>query len=222
VIRALICDFGGVLTTPLFQGFAAYEEESGISVEHLGEAMGRAAAEHGEHPLFALERGEISEREFGARLAPHLDPAFDLARLREFYLQQLRPNPQMIDFVGELRGRGLRTALCTNNVREWEPFWRAKLPALDDIFDLVVDSAFVGVRKPERAIYELTLERLGDGLRPDECVFVDDLDVNCDTARELGMTAVLFERTEQAIADIEAALARGAGNAKKTRREPCA
>jgi putative hydrolase of the HAD superfamily len=189
VIRALICDFGGVLTTPLLQGFAAYEEESGISVGQLGEAMGRVAAEHGEHPLFALERGEISEQEFGRRLAPHLDPAFDLARLHEIYLEHLEPNPPMIEFVRELRGRGLRTALCTNNVREWEPFWRAKLPELDDIFELVVDSAFVGVRKPERAIYELTLDRLGDGVRPEECLFLDDLDVNCDIEAALAASA---------------------------------
>ena len=67
----------------------------------------------------------------------------------------------MIDFVRELRGRGLRTALCTNNVREWEPLWRSMLPELDEVFEVVVDSAFVGSRKPEPEIYELTLERLG-------------------------------------------------------------
>ena len=60
----------------------------------------------------------------------------------------------------ELRQRGYRLAICTNNVREWEPLWRAKLP-VDEIFDVVVDSAFVGFRKPEPAIYQLTLERLG-------------------------------------------------------------
>ena len=67
----------------------------------------------------------------------------------------------MIEFVRELRERGVRTALLTNNVREWEPLWRAKLPEVDELFELVVDSAFVGLRKPEPAIYELTLERLG-------------------------------------------------------------
>ena len=82
----------------------------------------------------------------------------------------------------ELRGRGLRTALLTNNVREWEPLWRAKLPEIDELFEVVVDSAFVGLRKPDPAIYELTLERLG-GVRAERCVFVDDLDVNCEAAR---------------------------------------
>jgi epoxide hydrolase-like predicted phosphatase len=95
-------------------------------------------------------------------------------------------------------------AMLTNNVREWEPLWRAKLP-VDEIFEVVVDSAFVGMRKPERAIYELTLERLGD-VRAEECVFVDDVDVNCATATELGMTAVHYVSAEQAIAEVRAAI----------------
>ena len=94
--------------------------------------------------------------------------------------------------------------MLTNNVREWEPLWRAKLP-VDEIFEVVVDSAFVGMRKPERAIYELTLERLGD-VDASECVFVDDVDVNCAMATELGMTAVHYRDPESAIAEIRAAI----------------
>ena len=205
--RALISDFGGVLTSPLIEGFLAYQDESGISMEELGKAMGRVEEARGEHPLFQLERGEISEAEFGGLLRSELDGAFDLERLRTLYFERLRPNGPMIEFVADLRGRGLRTALLTNNVREWEPLWRAKLPELDEIFEVVVDSAFVGMRKPEPAIYELTLERLG-GVGAEECVFVDDLDHNCVAARELGMQAVRFENAEQAIPEIEAALER--------------
>jgi putative hydrolase of the HAD superfamily len=204
VIRAVISDFGGVLTAPLIEGFLAYQEESGVSVEDLGRAMAAAAEEHGENPLFSLERGEIAEAEFHRRIEAHLD-GFHLERFRDVYFERLTPNRAMIDFMAELRGRGLRMALCTNNVREWEPLWRAKLPEIDEVFEVVVDSAFVGTRKPERAIYDLTLERLG-GVEPGECVFVDDLDPNCRTARELGMLAVRFESSEQAIAGIEAAL----------------
>jgi HAD superfamily hydrolase (TIGR01509 family) len=91
-------------------------------------------------------------------------------------------------------------------VREWEPLWRAKLPELDEIFEIVVDSAFVGMRKPEPAIYELTVERLGGGLRADECLFVDDIELNCEAARALGMTAVRFDHADQAIADLTSAL----------------
>lgn len=205
MIRALISDFGGVLTTPLSASFLAYQEEAEVSLEELGRAMQHAGEAYGEHPLYALERGEIAEAEFARRLAEQLGDGFDMARLRH-HLGRIEPNPPMIRYVAELRGRGLRTALLTNNVREWEPLWRAKLPELDELFELVVDSAFVGMRKPERRIYELTLERLGDGIRAEECLFVDDLEVNCEGARALGMTAVRFEHAEQAIAELESAL----------------
>ena len=207
MIRAVISDFGGVLTTPLSRGFLAYQEEAGVSLEELGLAMARATRAHGDHPLFVLERGEITEAEFARRLEEQLDGRFDLGRLRELYFERLEPNEPMIRHFAELRSRGLRTALLTNNVREWEPLWRGKLPELDEIFEVVVDSAFVGLRKPEPRIYELTLERLGQGLRGEECVFVDDLEVNCEAARALGMVAVRFESADQAIAEIESALA---------------
>jgi putative hydrolase of the HAD superfamily len=200
----LICDFGGVLTTPLQAGFLAYQEESGVSLEELGTAMARATEEHGDHPLFMLERGEIPETEFGARLERHVGARFDVGRLRTLFFERLEPNAPMIELVRELRGDGIRAALLTNNVREWEPLWRAKLPEIDELFEVVVDSAFVGLRKPDPAIYSLTLERLG-GVAAERCVFVDDLEVNCDAARELGMTAVRFESADQAIPEIRAA-----------------
>jgi putative hydrolase of the HAD superfamily len=207
VRSVLISDFGGVLTTPLQEGFLAYQQESGVSLEELGKAMGLASEEHGDHPLFVLERGEITETEFRDRIEPHLENGFDFARLRALYFERLEPNRDMIEFVRDLRGRGVRAALLTNNVREWEPLWRAKLPEIDELFELVVDSAFVGLRKPDPAIYALTLERLG-GVAPEECVFVDDLDVNCEAARAMGMAVVRFESAAQAIPEIESALAR--------------
>jgi putative hydrolase of the HAD superfamily len=202
--RALITDFGGVLTSPLHEGFLAYQEESGVSLEQLGRAMARATEEHGDHPLFQLERGEITEAEFRGRIEPHLEDGFDLTRLRTVYFERMKPNQTMIELVRQLRGGGVRTALLTNNVREWEPLWRSKLPEIDELFEVVVDSAFVGVRKPDPAIYELTLERLGIGA--DECVFVDDLEPNCETARALGMLAVRFESPGQAAPAIRSAL----------------
>jgi putative hydrolase of the HAD superfamily len=207
MIRALISDFGGVLTTPLSRSFLAYQAEAGVSLEELGRALQQAAEAYGEHPLYALERGEIAEAEFGRRVGEQLGDGFDLDRLRH-HLGLIEPNPPMIRYVEELRGRGLRTALLTNNVREWAPLWRAKLPQLDDLFEVVVDSSFVGMRKPERGIYELTLERLGGGVRAEECAFVDDLEVNCEGARALGMTAVRFEHAEQAIRELESAISR--------------
>src|SRR5437588_9260800 len=100
--------------------------------------------------------------------------------------------------------RGYRMALLTNNVRKWEPRWRAILPVVE-IFEVVVDSAFVGMRKPDPGIYELTLDRLGKPA--DATLLIDDIEINCNAARELGMRAVWFRSTDQAIAEIEAALA---------------
>jgi len=78
---------------------------------------------------------------------------------------------------------------------------------VDEIFELVVDSAYVGVRKPEPEIYQITLDRLG--VPAGQALFIDDVDVNCDGARAAGMRAVQFLDTEQATADIRAALAAG-------------
>ena len=208
MIRAVISDFGGVLTSPLIEAFLAYEGESGVKFEELGKAMQRVAEKSGgEYPLFRLERGEISEREFLGSIEAELDGYVRLDSLRETYFANLRPNRPMIDYMRELRGRELRMAILTNNVREWEPHWRAKLPELDEIFEIVVDSAFVGMRKPDPRIYELTVERLGDGLTAGECAFVDDNEVNVAAAAELGMSGVHFTGNEQARAELEALLA---------------
>jgi putative hydrolase of the HAD superfamily len=207
VINAVICDFGGVLTTPLVGSFLAFQEHSGVSLEELGNAMAKLAQESdGEHPLFALEKGLISEADFLRSLEDALGGDVQLEGFGERYFEHLHPNEQMIELMRGLRGRGLRMALLTNNVREWEPLWRAKLPDIDEIFEVVVDSAFVGMRKPERGIYELTLERLGDEVGAADCLFVDDIEANCEMATELGMTAVHYRDNEQAAREIEAAL----------------
>ena len=208
-MKALVCDFGGVLTTPLGNAFAAWSRESGIALEDVGRAMAAATERHGEHPLFLLERGEITEGEFQRRLDAELGGERSLAGMVDVYFTHLERNPEMIGYVRELRDRGLRTALLTNNVREWEPRWRALLPEIDEIFEVVVDSGFVGMRKPEPEIYRLTLERLGGGVEPHDCLFVDDVAINCDAAREVGMTAVLFESADRARAEIEEQLAAG-------------
>lgn len=210
-IRAVISDFGGVLTNRLIEAFAAFQNETGISTEQLGRGMQRLAERDGEYPLFRLERGEISERDFLENLSWGLEAELGhrptLHRFREIYFDALHPNEPMLDLMGELRDRGFRMAILTNNVREWEELWRSKLP-LDEIFELIVDSAWVGMRKPDHAIYELTIERLGDGLAPADCLFVDDNQLNVEAARELGMTAIQFHSNEQAIAEIRTAIDR--------------
>jgi putative hydrolase of the HAD superfamily len=206
-IRAVISDFGGVLTNPLSEAFAAMQRSSDISFEALGTALARLAEEDGVHPLFELETGRLSEHDFLARLgealSQDLGQPVELHGFGEAYFAELKPNQPMLDRMRELRARGYRMALLTNNVREWQPLWRPVLP-IDEIFEVLVDSGFVGIRKPDAEIYELTLERLG--LPAEACLFVDDTEVNCDAARALGMAAVHFRDTEQTLAEMSAAL----------------
>jgi len=208
-IRAVISDFGGVLTTPLLNSFSAFQDETGISGETLGRAMQRIAERDGAHPLYELEKGNLTEPAFLAQVSEALEPELghrpEMQRFKEIYFRALEPNEPMIEQMRALSERGYRMALLTNNVREWEPYWRSMLP-VDDIFEVVVDSGFVGMRKPEPEIYELTLERLGDGIAASDCLFVDDVEVNVETARTLGMTTVHFRDSEQAIGEIERAL----------------
>jgi putative hydrolase of the HAD superfamily len=202
-IEAIVSDFGGVLTTPLLSSFMAVQDEIGIAPEDLGKAMRTITEEDGGNPLFALERGEMAEVDFLERLNDGLEPLLghrpELHRFREVYFEALHPNRPMIELMQELQATGLRMAMLTNNVREWEPVWRPMLP-VDEIFETVVDSGFVGCRKPEARIYELTLERLG--LAAEVCLFVDDLEPNIEGARKAGMQTVHFRDNEQAIAEI--------------------
>jgi epoxide hydrolase-like predicted phosphatase len=207
-VTTVISDFGGVLTSPLVQSFAAVQDQTGIPMEEIGKAMTRIAEHDGVHPLYELEKGNLTEVDFLRKLGDSLEPALghrpELHRFREIYFDALHPNEPMIELMREVKESGRRMGILTNNVREWEPLWRAKLP-VDEIFELVVDSAFVGMRKPDHEIYELTLERL-DGARADQCLFIDDVDVNCEAARELGMSTVHYQHNDQAIPEIREAL----------------
>ncbi|MDQ6607960.1 MAG: HAD family phosphatase [Actinomycetota bacterium] len=208
-IEAIISDFGGVLTTPLLDSFLAFERTAGVSPQAFGQAMMVIAERDGANPLYELETGRMSAAAFleslGLELSRQLEREIDMSGFGEHYFSHLHPNQTMIDYLREVRGRGYRMALCTNNVREWDPLWRAKLP-VDEIFDVVVDSGFVGTRKPERRIYELTLERLE--VPAAAALLIDDIEVNCTAARELGLQAVWFRSTDQALEEVEAALTR--------------
>lgn len=204
MIRGVVSDFGGVLTSPLMAAFARVQERTDVPTEAYGEAMAHALAQDGVHPLFALERGEITEAEFLARLERGLQAALgrsvSLHGFAARLMDGLEPNQELFDHFAALRReRGLRFALCTNNVREWEPLWRPKLP-IDDVFDVVVDSAFVGTRKPEPEIYAITLERLG--LPAGECAFLDDLEVNVQAARAAGLHGIVYRDNARAIAEL--------------------
>jgi len=202
--RAVVSDFGGVLTSPLFEGFARVQADTGVPPRAFGEALQRAGEPN---PLFAVEVGDITEAEFLAalerELAVILGRDVSLHGFAERYMGALDANDALFSHYRTLHARGIRFALCTNNVREWEPHWRAKLP-IDEIFETVVDSGFVGVRKPDPEIYAIVLDRLG--LPAGACVFVDDIARNVEAAAALGFAPIHFRDTEQAIAELDALL----------------
>jgi epoxide hydrolase-like predicted phosphatase len=204
VIEAVISDFGGVVTVPLGEAFTRANAQIGIPAEALGQAMRIAAAHDGEPPIFKLERGQITEGEFLTVLAQSLERvlghAVDLDGYGERLMGEMKPNGPLLDYYRSLQELGIRFAICTNNVREWQPRWLPMLPP--GLFEEVVDSGFEGTRKPEPEIYELCLTRLG--LAAESCVFVDDLEINVTAARELGLHGVRFRDTAQAVAEIGA------------------
>jgi putative hydrolase of the HAD superfamily len=205
VIQAVISDFGGVITLPLDQAFKRAHEEIGIPLEALGKAMALAASRAPEPPLWTLERGQMTEPDFIATIAEALSEVLgrpvDLDGYGARLMQSLEPNEPLLARYRELREDGIRLAILTNNVREWHDAWRARIPVVDELFELIVDSGFEGTRKPEPEIYELTLSRLG--LEAGDCVFVDDVEINVTAARELGMQGIHFRETDQVLTELE-------------------
>ncbi len=209
MIRAVVSDFGGVLTTSLQDAFLAWEAASGIPLPAMGVAMATITERDGLHPLFELECGRMTQDDFltglGTQLSIDLGREIDMSDFTATYFGHLHPNVVLLDALAGWRDRGVRLALLTNNVREWEPYWRRMLP-VDELFELVVDSAYVGMRKPDHEIYRLTCERLGEP--PGACVFIDDFEHNCEAAREVGLHPVWYRGDDAAaIAAVEALLA---------------
>ena len=207
MIKAVVSDFGGVITNPLIEGFTRAHAELGIPVEDLGTAMRLAAERDAEPPLWTLERGQITEPRLHRGLEELLGEVtgqpVDLDGYGRRLMDALEPNTPLLDYYRRLRDEhGLRLAVLTNNVREWQPIWRRRFK-IDELFELVVDSGFEGTRKPEPEIYALTLERLG--LPGEECAFLDDVEVNVTAAREAGMHGIHFRDTAQAVAELERA-----------------
>lgn len=205
MIKAVVSDFGGVVTLPLTK---AFHEALDISDEALGKAMALVASRSPEPPLWTLERGQLAEPDFMAGLEAGLGEVLGHPISLDGYgtrlMDALEPNEPLLAYYRSLRARGVRLAILTNNVREWHEAWRTRL-RVDELFELVVDSAFEGTRKPEPEIYALTLARLG--LPGEACAFVDDLEVNVVAARAAGMHAIHFRTTDQVIAELDALVA---------------
>jgi putative hydrolase of the HAD superfamily len=197
-LRGVITDWGGVLSTPILTAVRAWIEADGIDWESYRAVMRpwvtQAYDVNGaENPVHALERGECSIAEFEQILATRLlrldGTAVPAAGLLRRMFAGMLPVPAMYDTIRALRVAGFGTALLSNS---WgcEEYPRADFPGL---FDTVVLSGEVGMRKPEEAIFLHAAQTLG--LPPDQCVFVDDMPANVAAAQALGMTGVLHTGT---------------------------
>lgn len=198
-LKGLIVDFGGVLTTSIFDSFAAFYEEQGISPEHAERVL-RNAAQH-EGSLHKVERGEITEEEFNEVLAEAfsegLESPVDPTGLKQRMFAGVGPDPDMAKAVKNVKDAGIRTALLSNS-------WGGKdypLDFLNTICDVIVISGEVGLRKPDPEIYLLTAKQMV--LEPSECVFVDDLSRNVAGAEAVGMTGVHHESTAGTLKRLE-------------------
>ncbi len=182
----------------------------GCFLREVGEVY---ALPTGDHDLHQLETGRLTEAEYLVRLcdrhAAEGHDRIDPGIAREILVgRPMVASAVMVEAVRQVRGAGHRTALLTNNVREWELAWRALMP-FDELFDVTVDSSAVGLRKPDPAIYRLTCERLG--LDPVQCLFVDDLECNVAAARELGMEALLCSDGPATAAEVLRRMLNGGG-----------
>jgi putative hydrolase of the HAD superfamily len=190
-IDAVIFDFAGVLSTSPAAGMIERAQRYDLDLSTFMPIVLGPLDVDGDHPYHELERGRITMDEFDAAI----EPMWRAAGLTEFptiprgdeLLAMVEPVAAMVDVARDVRAAGLRTAILTNNTREWGA-WREAWDA-DNLVDVVIDSSEVGLRKPNPAIFELTVERLG-GPPFERCLFLDDFPWNVAAAAALGFQTI--------------------------------
>jgi putative hydrolase of the HAD superfamily len=201
-VRAVIFDFGGVILTSPFEAFARYERANGLPDGFLRRLN---ATDPDTNAWARLERNEVDWAGFAdlyeaeARAAGHeIDGRAVLALLAG------EVRPVMVEALRRCHDR-LKTALLTNNFvvpgARGEALPEGAMEGLADLFDVVIESSKVGVRKPDTAIYELVCRELG--IEPSEAVFLDDLGGNLKPARAMGMTTIKVDDPDGALAELE-------------------
>ena len=195
-MRGLLVDFGGVLTTNVFDSFRHFCEDEGLdpaAIKRLFAEDPRALA-----CVRGLERGELSEEDFAERFGELLELEPERrGGLVDRMFGHIEPDEEMVEAVRRARAQGIRTGLISNSMGAGR-YDRASFP---ELFDGVVISAEVGLHKPQPEIFRLGAERAG--VAAEECVFVDDLRENCEGAETVGMTAVLHRGAERTLPRLE-------------------
>lgn len=208
-IEAVIFDFGGVFTASPFTGIHAWHEEKGLDPALGVRVVFGPYDQDTDHPWHQLERGEIALMAAAEQIkAVAAEEGLDI-ELAEMFgsMGGSTIRSDMVDKAIELRTAGYRTALITNNIKEFSDGWRAMIP-VDEMFEVIVDSSAVGMRKPDPRIYEMALDQLG--VAADRSVFLDDAPGNIAAARALGMEAILVEDDHTgALAELDRLLKEG-------------
>jgi putative hydrolase of the HAD superfamily len=197
----VIFDLGGVVFPSPFEAFDDYDHGNGLAKGTL-RALIRRSSEEG--AWAALERGELSMEEFTLALEGEADAAgfrLDARKLMALIGSSLGPRAEMVHAIEQIRAKGLRTAALTNNWRDEDR--RSTPHALHEIlaFDVIVESAIEGLRKPDARIYALALVRLN--VLASEAIFLDDLGMNLKPAREMGMATIKVGDPHVALAELE-------------------
>ncbi|NGX95976.1 MAG: HAD-IA family hydrolase [Candidatus Afipia apatlaquensis] len=204
MIEAVIWDFGGVLTTSPFEAFARYEKERGLPVDIIRRTN---AANHFENAWAKFERAEVDLATFDKLFAAESLALGAEVRGRDVVpLLSGDPRPEMVEALRRVK-QHFKTGCITNNLPAnamgssgGRALYVAETMAL---FDYVIESAKIGLRKPDPRIYQMMVEALG--VDPKKCVYLDDLGVNLKPAREMGMTTIKVIDAPQAIRDLQAA-----------------
>jgi epoxide hydrolase-like predicted phosphatase len=193
LIDAVLFDFNGVLTTSPFAHMAQLGEDHGVGGQAVLEILLGPYDEDTDHPWHRYERGEISGGEYATDLfarAAEQGMEVDFTLLAGL-MGKLVVHDVVVDRIRALRAEGYLTGLVTNNVKEAADTWRAMVP-VDDLFDCVIDSSVVGMRKPNPAIYRHALEQLG-GVAAERAVFLDDAAGNVAGAVRAGLAGILVD-----------------------------
>lgn len=210
-VDAVLFDFGGVFTDSPFHAVVAYGETIGSSAEQVTEIVFGGYARDSDHPWHRVERGEITLEDardqimaIGREQGLEVD-IWDVFLAMAANRGGLRT--ELVGYVRRIREAGIATGIVTNNVVELREHWRAML-AVDELFDFVVDSSEVGVRKPDPAIFQIALELAG--VAPQRALFLDDHDGNVAAATSLGIRSILVDGDgARTVADLDAVLGLG-------------
>ena len=194
-MRGLLVDFGGVLTTNVFQSFREFSEREGLDPDHVKEKFRSDPEALG--LLRRLEKGEVDVDEFEPAFAEAIGVP-DSGGLVERLFRGIGPDERMLDAVRVARRSGVRTGLISNS---WGSGLEYDDALMEELFDAVVISGDVGLHKPQPEIFELGASRIE--VPAAECVFVDDLRENCEGAEAVGMTAVLHRGADTTLPRLE-------------------